>query len=817
MADNLLPNDKTEPLIHEKYEDHVKNRTVYVIQFPNPFDESQTALNEDIEVHQARKQIFRVFKTSSKIQRPQDKIQKGANTELEPNSQSKTDIEKKNDSEAIPEMVKRKIKWLFNDYHGEVPGKKAESKDHHQDQHHQPGDSVHKMSRRDFLKAVISAVLFTIEYELNLKYSLLLSRDKDEIFCEIYAEEEWLKTKAQAIGYRLQLKKDENLSSEHLKKYPFKQVSPYAKFEIPKNFHGAEETFTHFDENEKIDNLKGKTLFSYTDKVRLVRSSLNTRLDLHIMKEYEISIEDFCIHSNKPLEELKKSWAHPRKVCSSQPLNKIRNYFGEKIGLYFAWMEMYKKFMIAAGVIGLIVQVLLLVRFMEGWNVRISQYCQVFFALFLAFWASAFDQVWGRREKILAWEWGTTNFYEEEEQRGEFKGKMIRDPVSNNMKRKVINPLWSNIKKLISYSVILVTLVSVIAIIWGIMVARWTLKLAIDDYGLILAGIINAVQIRIMNIVFDKIATWLNDWENHETETEYNNRLAVKIFIFRFFNSYVSLFYLSYFCEEADNGAGKNICMDILGIQLAVIFFFSLFLNIIEISVPYLLMKRRMISEDWKIKEQQKKDPTIRSELYPVESEAKRESYESPLFDYIEMIIEFGYVALFGTSLPILPLLLLFEILFEIRVDAWKICNIYKRADPHRSEDIGVFKDIILIMAYIGAINNSGLIIFTTGIVESLLGDKEGSKFFYILVAFVVLEHILLIGMFLISVLIPDNPEIVEKGLVWGERMINEKLYKANNEIKYTLFKSIIQDTVDKRVVTTEFQLQESHLENTES
>jgi hypothetical protein len=316
-----------------------------------------------------------------------------------------------------------------------------------------------------------------------------------------------------------------------------------------------------------------------------------------------------------------------------------------------------------------------------------------------------------------------------------------------------------------------------------------------------------------MNIIFDKIATWLNDWENHETETEYNNRLAVKIFIFRFFNSYSSLFYLSYYCEEAEGQKTIATCMDFLGIQLAVIFFFSIILNIIELSVPYLLMKRRVIAENMKVNEMIKENPSIRKELYFVEIEAKKESYESPVSDYIEMIIEFGYVALFGTSLPVLPLLLLFEILFEIRVDAWKICNIYKRADPHRSEDIGVFKDIILIMAYVGAINNSGIIIFTSGIVESIFDDiKEGDLDFYYLIAFVVLEHILLIGMFLISVLIPDNPEIVEKGLIWSERKINERLYNSSSAPKLNYFKVLAQNAINKQKEKTEFMLQETDL-----
>ena len=391
MVESFLPNDKTEPLLNERYDEHEKSKTVYVIQFPYPLDLNNKDLDEHIELKKARKQIFKVFKTSLKIQRPQDIVKKVVTTEQESvNSPNKADIED-SDANAIPTFVKKNIKWLYSGYHGEEDAKIINSYEQHKDQGHNQfeldNDTVHTMTKREFLKAVIAAVLFTIEHILGLDYHLLLSRDKDEIFCEINAKEEWLKKKAQGLGYRLQLKKDESLSSDHLKKYPFKQVSPYAKFEIPKNSQGVEELFTRFDENEKIDNSKGETLFTYNDKVRLIRSSLNSRLDLHIMKEFKISIEDFCIHKQKPLEELKEIWAHPKKVFLSQPLHKIRDYYGEKIGLYFAWMEMYKRFMIVAGVVGLIVQIVLFVRYLENLDMAISQYYQVFFALFLAFWS----------------------------------------------------------------------------------------------------------------------------------------------------------------------------------------------------------------------------------------------------------------------------------------------------------------------------------------------------------------------------------------------------------------------------------------------
>lgn len=723
---------------------------IYAIQFPSPFNEDDKDLNEKMSYGMARKQFFKVFKTSKKIQRPK------GDQELQKSEK------KKLDSDVIPDLVKKSVSWLYG------PEKDED-------------DSV--LTRRSFLKEIISAVLFTIQYELNLNYTLLESRDKDEIFCQIYAKESWLELKAQSEEYRLQFRPDPS-DAGSIGKFPFKEVAPYAKYEIPegdKQFpERVNQLFKHFDSSEQPS--ESGSLFMYTDKVRLVRNSLNTRIDMHKMKELEISIEDFCIHSQEPLEELKNTWARMGKLFSAQPLDKIRNYFGEKAALYFAWMELYQSFMISAGILGIAVQVIVFLTMDEpNDGVNIKTVSQVLFAIFLAWWASSFDQMWARREKIIAWKWGTTSFYEEEEQRGEFEGLMQRDPVSNKMKRKRINEFWHKLRVFISYSVVLVFVVGVAGMIGSILFLRYVLigKEDLTLLGLIMAGVLNALQIRFMNIIYGKIAVVLNDWENHETETEYNNKLAMKVFMFKFVNSYSSLFYLAYFADLGIECTTDNCLtnMDALAYQLGIIFGLSLLMNFVEIIVPWMLMKRRMIAEDMHVSRLREKNPEIREKMYPIEKEAKCESYESPLEDYIEMIIEFGYVVMFATALPALPAFLLIEIVFEVRVDAWKMCNQMKRADPHRSEDIGVFKDIIVFIAYMGAINNAGIIVFPSGLFDSIVADYADSTAVQVLI-FIVFEHILIVGMFLISVMVPDDPEVVQKGLIWSERIINEKLYK---------------------------------------
>ena len=756
----------TKPLLEGAPKSKENNEAkVYAIQFPNPFDESKKELDLPMKYSQARKQLFEIFKTSKKAQLPSKKRE----TEMKEagdNNLGVKGLEKKSkDADVIPDMVKKSVSWLYD---LESPTKET--------------------TRREFLKDAISAILFTIRYELNLNYSILLSRDKDELFCEVYATEEWLQLKAQAEEYRLQFRPQ--ATSVEIENYPFKAVPPYAKYEIPERDimfpDRVKRLFQHYDDDEKVCD--SGSLFTYTDRVRLVRNSLNTKLDLHLMKEYEISIEDFCIHSEGPLQELKTEWATLRKIFSKQPLDKVRNYFGEKAALYFAWMETYQKFMISAAILGLGVQIIVFASPESGGDneITLKQVSQVLFAIFLALWASTFDQVWTRKEKVYAWKWGTTLFYEEEEQRGAFQGEIHKDPVSNKMKRKRDDGILHNLRLFISYSVVFVFVISVAGVIGSILFLRYFLigEANLTTLSLITAGVLNSLQIKFMDIIYSKIAVLLNDWENHETETAYNNKLATKVFIFKFVNSYSSLFYLAYFanegleCKKNDEGCFNG--MDALAIQLGIIFIVSVLFNVVEILVPFALMKRRVIAEDMHVKQMKLKDDTIRTTLYPIEKQAKCESYESPLEDYIEMIIEFGYVVMFATALPILPLFLLIEIIIEVRVDAWKICNELKRADPHRSEDIGVFKDIIVFMAYVGAINNAGLVVYAAGLFEAIVDSSDSfndSNVVYLLI-FIGLEHVLLFGMFLISVMIPDEPEVVRQGAIWSERIINEKLYQ---------------------------------------
>ena len=54
------------------------------------------------------------------------------------------------------------------------------------------------------------------------------------------------------------------------------------------------------------------------------------------------------------MQLLYTEWARPIRWYKKQPLWLIKKYFGDKIGLYFAWLGFYTSMLIPASIVGLL-------------------------------------------------------------------------------------------------------------------------------------------------------------------------------------------------------------------------------------------------------------------------------------------------------------------------------------------------------------------------------------------------------------------------------------------------------------------------------
>ncbi len=92
------------------------------------------------------------------------------------------------------------------------------------------------------------------------------------------------------------------------------------------------------------------------------------------------------------------------------------------------------------------------------------------------------------------------------------------------------------------------------------------------------------------------------------------------------------------------------------------------------------------------------------------------------LFDeYLEMVIQFGFITLFVVAFPLGPLFAFLNNILEIRIDAEKVLNQLRRPIPRPAKDIGIWLPILNIISKLGVITNGAIIAFTSEFIPRLV------------------------------------------------------------------------------------------------
>ncbi|XP_019360039.1 PREDICTED: anoctamin-8, partial [Gavialis gangeticus] len=283
----------------------------------------------------------------------------------------------------------------------------------------------------------------------------------------------------------------------------------------------------------------------------------------------------FPLHEQRILKRLMKSWV--QAICESQPLDEICDYFGVKIAMYFAWLGFYTSAMVYPAVFGSI-----LYTFTES-DQTSRDVCCVVFAIFNVIWATLFLEEWKRRGAEFAYKWGTLDTPAEsiEEPRPQFRGTKRISPVTNA--EEFYYPPWKRLlfQCLVSLPVCLFCLTCVFLVMLGCFELQ-EFVLSIKELPRIvrfLPKIVLAIIVTTCDEVYKKIAYWLNDMENYRLQSAYEKHLIIKIVLFQFVNSYLSLFYIGFYLKD----------MERLKEMLATLLITRQFLqNVKEVSQPHL-------------------------------------------------------------------------------------------------------------------------------------------------------------------------------------------------------------------------------------
>lgn len=266
----------------------------------------------------------------------------------------------------------------------------------------------------------------------------------------------------------------------------------------------------------------------------------------------------------------------------SQPIDHVAQYFGEKVAFYFAWMELYTRWLLVPSAVGLVLFAL------QVSSQKIDHPLAPLYAVFMALWTSAFLIAWKRRASALAYRWGTLGYEEDTEvTRPEFYG----DPAVSTPERKKY-PSWRRyLKYAVTLPAVLASMVLITVIAYAAFSTRDRLErasletkarakhvardIAADfEHGLTLENLkqlsalgldwrfwfyflitpmLYGLLIPVLDFVFTKWARAMTNWENHETESRYRSHLILKVFSFRFVHVFASLYYYAFAGARGDN------------------------------------------------------------------------------------------------------------------------------------------------------------------------------------------------------------------------------------------------------------------------
>uniref|UniRef100_A0A2R8ZHR6 Anoctamin n=1 Tax=Pan paniscus TaxID=9597 RepID=A0A2R8ZHR6_PANPA len=512
---------------------------------------------------------------------------------------------------------------------------------------------------------------------------------------------------------------------------------------------------------------------------------------------------------------LYEEWARYGVFYKYQPIDLVRKYFGEKIGLYFAWLGVYTQMLIPASIVGIIVFLYGCATMDENipsmemcdqrHNITMCPLCDktcsywkmssacatarashlfdnpatVFFSVFMALWAATFMEHWKRKQMRLNYRWDLTGFEEEEDHpRAEYEARVLEKSLKkesrNKEKRRHIpeestNKWKQRVKTAMAgvkltdkvkltwrdrFPAYLTNLVSIIfmiavtfAIVLGVIIYRISMAaaLAMNSSPSVrsnirvtvtaTAVIINLVVIILLDEVYGCIARWLTKIEVPKTEKSFEERLIFKAFLLKFVNSYTPIFYVAFFKGRFVGRPGDYVyifrsfrmeecapggCLMELCIQLSIIMLGKQLIqnNLFEIGIP----KMKKLIRYLKLKRQSPPDHeecVKRKQRYEVDYNLEPFAGLTP--EYMEMIIQFGFVTLFVASFPLAPLFALLNNIIEIRLDAKKFVTELRRPVAVRAKDIGIWYNILRGIGKLAVIINAFVISFTSDFIPRLV------------------------------------------------------------------------------------------------
>lgn len=496
------------------------------------------------------------------------------------------------------------------------------------------------------------------------------------------------------------------------------------ELEISSSFnYEKKEKFYDFNNNEpKPMEEKVKEIFEPQEILRIVFHMIEK---INLSSDETGSQPDFMIEyyaqKNVILDLVPlHSWTDSVKREKMSENEEMKKYFGEHTSIYFFFLSYLQVWLVVPALAGLAVY--LLNNFLKL-SVETSPFDSLY-SFFMIIWGALFVSFWTKGEEKIAHNWQCFGKSLESRKKLHFSEQHFEKRI--NDATGMLENYFPTRKRLVQYLISIVKLLPILAftfffLVCSLNVRGFVLKehkyIYIEKLSVlaekgnwfekgsvrgIIPTILHVVLISIISSYYKETCNQTTKNEYHKTMTDFENVLILKRFLFETFYAFTDFIYIAF------------ITLDIEGLRNALV---SLFLVdeirrlVTESLIPY--VKRRLSTKKMHFK--QDKHELLDFEEYVDQKivELKLATYQ-PFDDYLEIVINFGYITLFASAFPLAPLIIFIFHFLEEKSDKYKIYSLYRRPQPERANTIGSWRTVLNMIVMISVITNVVLSSFSS-------------------------------------------------------------------------------------------------------
>ncbi|CAD8208434.1 unnamed protein product [Paramecium octaurelia] len=477
----------------------------------------------------------------------------------------------------------------------------------------------------------------------------------------------------------------------------------------------------------ELNGLSNKRFFQSDPKAFSQTLSSDAQEYIRLLQEKFLIAESLFV---KPkLHNLEEIWKMKIGEIWHVPSDEVREYYGEKIALYFTFLGHYTKSLLIPGIIGLICTIIQSLT-----EPRVSIVIAMMFGILHSSFLTLMLGSWKLKEKQIVAQFAQNikQGNEQQEQRPAFQGEYRRDPCNDEA-----NTLYYPMSKLLIHMLKNGLILGfVFSIYIGSVIGLFYMTKFFYEYDIFtslerlnflklevsIPCSINVLILNIFEYIYERLAESMTDQENHQTVADFEANFIIKKFTLMLLSYFAPIFMIAFLNQELGIDCAYGDCN-----LNAKYFFSSLFIilfvfNIKEVVTPVIN----------KLFNRTQEQPETIDEYgiinYYVEQESQKDSYfksvdrYGTVDDYMEIIIQSGLLGLFAPLFPASMFIGFVWNALEMQTDKIKLIKYSQRPVPLDEQSIGIWSLLLEFLANFSIIFNTG-VVFLMG---KLHPDRNG-------------------------------------------------------------------------------------------